>query len=121
MINTSSEPMLVNPAIGAKKLDVAIRKAISYTIKNEAEHYGSADGSPILRLKDTTATFTFFMAKELNEKHLYTNEFVHAAFALTKISYVHKSKSPPAIESLLLARPNTKITGSNLRMFRSCF
>jgi len=120
MINTTTEPLLVNPEIEADQLDIAIRNAIRYAIKNEAEHLGSSDGSPVLRLSGKwKATFAFFMVDELNANHVYGEAFIHAAFELSKVHYYSKSPSSQLIKSLLFGKPNRKVSDSNLVVFRS--
>jgi hypothetical protein len=120
MVNPTTKPLLVNPEIGAERLDAAIRKAIGYAMKNEAEHLGSPDGSPVLRLKPgRRATFSYFMVHELNASHVYGEAFIHAAFELSNVCYFTKTPSAQLIKSLLVGRPNPKICKTNLARFRS--
>jgi hypothetical protein len=130
MINKTIKPMLVNQDISPSELDGAIRNALQYVIRNEAEHLGSQDGSPMLRDRGYQPTFAYFFGDELSGSHVYTEEFVQAAYQISQVRNINKLtktnlfKTPldfPSLDLVFLKKPGMESNGKVLDPIRRGF
>jgi hypothetical protein len=129
MINTTRKPLLVNPHIDVSELDRSIRKALKYTIKSEAINLGSPNAKAVLRTRKRGKTFAGVFENELKARHVYTEEFIQAAFDISQLTNSAKlsfsdqlmSQVPNLLTSILKTRTKPKLQRVLLTQLKAAF
>lgn len=106
MINKTNGPILVSSETSANAINLAIREALNYTIRAEAQYWGSGDGSPVLKIYgNLTDTFASLMLEQLNTQEKYDFRFIEAAFEYTQTSKARQLEKAVSEHSVLSKLP----------------